>query len=248
MNFDLIELSHIEAAAGAGRLDLYAEIHKALRAWMSHVLLRLGQMDTRDEEESAAVVGELEHLLAAMQAHLTTENTHVHPAIEARRPGALAQIEQDHRAHEKSIANLSRLAQAMLAANAKARESAALFLYRAFALFLAENLEHMQVEETLNNQLLWSAYDDSELLAIHQGILASTPPEKMAAIASWMIPAVTPAARTQMLSGIQASAPAPAFLGMLNIAQSRLSVRDWSKLSQSLGLPAAQGLVDLSRW
>lgn len=247
MKFDPIELSHIEAAAGAGRLDLYADIHKALRAWMSHVLLRLGQIDTGDEEECAEVAGELEHLLSALQAHLTTENTHVHPAIEARRPGALAKIEQDHRAHEQAIAKLSRLAQAMLAADPKTRDAAALFLYRSYALFVAENLEHMHNEETLNNQLLWSAYDDSELLTIHQAILASTPPEKMAAIAAWMIPAITPAARTHILCGIQATAPAPAFLGMLNIAQSRLSVRDWSKLSQSMGLPVTQA-VDLSRW
>jgi Hemerythrin HHE cation binding domain len=246
MKFDATELQRLEAAAGAGRVDMYSAIHKALRAWMSHVLLRAGQMDADDEIDCREVVAELEQLLGAMQGHLETENRLVHPAIEARNPGALVEIERDHAAHEAAIAQLQRHAQAMLSAPAGARGAAGLFLYRELALFIAENFEHMQVEETQNNQLLWAAYSNEELGALHGAILQSIPPEKMAAIMRWAIPAQAPAARAQMLAEMRANVPAAVFEGMLGLAQARLSTRDWTKLTSALGVPQVPGLVELS--
>jgi hemerythrin-like domain-containing protein len=246
MKLDTTELQHIEAAAGLGRTDLYTAIHKALRAWMSHTLLRLGQLDTSDELDCGEVMTELEQLLDALQGHLETENNFVHTAIEARRPGAIEGIERDHAAHKAAIAQLRRHAQALLHAAPAARDPSALFLYRELALFVAENFEHMQVEETQNQQLLWSAYSDQELLAIHGAILQSIPPQKMAAMLSWMIPALNPAARARLLSELRANAPAAAFDGMLGLAQARLSTRDWVKLTNALGLPQVPGLVEFS--
>jgi len=51
-------------------------------------------------------------------------------------------------------------------------------LYRHLALFIGENLQHMQVEETENNAALWALYSDDELAAIHDRLLASVPPKK----------------------------------------------------------------------
>lgn len=247
MKFDATEQRYIEVATGHGRLDLYVEIHKALRAWMSHVLVRVGQMDSTDDEDCRAVVSDLGDLLDTLQGHLETENAFVHPAIEARRPGAIVEIEDDHREHQTSIDQLHHHARAMLCLPTADREASALFLYRELAFFVGENLQHMQVEETLNNQLLWSAYSDEELQNIHVAILSSIPPKKMAGILYWMLPAIAPAARAHMLTQMCATMPVDAFAGVLDIAQSRLESREWTKLTLVLGLPQVPGLVNLSR-
>ncbi len=247
MKFDATELHLIEATSGQGRMDIYTDIHKALRAWMAHTLTCLGQLDASDDTSTTEVMAELAQLLDVLHGHVETEDTFVHPAIKARHPGAVDEIEQDHESHRLVIAQLRSQAQALLAVPAAQRAPAALSLYREWSLFVAENLDHMQVEETLNQQLLWSAYSDEELMQLHQAILAAQPPEKMTLVLRWMLPAITPSARAQMLLAMRATAPVEVFEGVLQLAQARLSVRDWIKLTQALNLPQVPGLVDFSQ-
>lgn len=241
------EIHAIEPAFGIGRVDLYNSIHKTLRAWMGHTLTRVGQMDPTDSEECRTVVTEVNELMGAMQEHLQTENTWVHPAILKHYSEALAEVQEDHAAHERSIEELRGLAASLVSTPANQTSAAAQQLYGALAAFVAENLEHMQVEETYNNQLLWQAYSDAQLLEIHHAILASIPPEKMASVLRWMLPAISAPARAQMLMGMQAGMPAPAFTGVLALARAQLSSSNWTKLAMALNLPQVAGLVDLSR-
>ena len=236
MKNDTIEFASVEAVGGSGRIDLYADIHKALRAWMGHVLTRLGQADAQDAADCAEAVAEMNQLLEVMQMHLETENAIVHPAIEARRPGTIQGIMDDHASHEASIRRLRELGVSLRGAAQEERDMVALYLYRALALFVAENLEHMQCEEIRNNQLLWSAYSDAELLEIHNAIIQKHSPQDMAQVLHWMLPAITPASRAAMLGGMRASAPAPVFEGVMAIAKQRLKPRDWHKLAGQLGL------------
>jgi hypothetical protein len=63
---------------------------------------------------------------------------------------------------------------------------AALQLYRHPARFVAENFEHMQVEETVHNEALWAHYTDAELKALHDRLRASIPPAEMMLVpAGW---------------------------------------------------------------
>lgn len=239
MKNDTTEFASVEAVGGSGRIDLYADIHKALRAWMGHVLTRLGQADTQEPADCADAVSELNQLLEVMQMHLETENAIVHPAIEARRPGTIQGIMDDHASHEASIRRLRELGVSLLGAAQEERDMVALYLYRALALFVAENLEHMQCEEIRNNQLLWSASSDAELLEIHNAIILKHAPQDMARILYWMLPAITPASRVAMLRGMRAGAPAPVFDGVVAIARQRLPARDWRKLASQLELAPA---------
>jgi hypothetical protein len=118
---------------------------------------------------------------------------------------------------------------------ADARVAAVLALYRRLALFVAENLNHMHVEETENNAALWATYSDSELAAIEQGLVAAIPPERKAMFLRWMVPAAAPAERAAMLTKLQLGAPAGAFEAVLAIVKPHLSGRDWSKLMAALG-------------
>jgi len=219
----------------AGRLDLYLQIHKGLRSFMMLTLEKLGRLDARDDCETEEALGELRALLGLCRLHLEKENSFVHAAMEARRPGSTATIALEHLHHLRSLEALEAAAREVARAAGAERDAAALALYRALALFVAENFEHMHAEETGNNAVLWEDYDDAELAAIHRAILASIAPEQMALVGRWMLPAMTASDRAAQLTEMQRGAPAEAIAGLMAMLKERLSERDWYKLGAALG-------------
>lgn len=215
------------------RVDLYAAIHKALRLAMSDTLVRTGCFDVRDDAARAEAMAQVHMLCAMCRAHVAKENTYVHPAIEARRPGGSGRIAGEHEEHLVAIDALEAAADAV---EAEPTQAMAHRLYRQLAGFVAENYEHMDVEESVHNTLLWTAYTDAELLALHEHILAGIPPEEMAQVLHWMLPALSHAERLGMLADMRGKAPPPAFAATLKLAQARLPASEWLKLATALDL------------
>lgn len=242
MKIDTQELRQV-AATQPARVDMYAGIHKALRALMADTLLAVGRMDADDDLELAQSTQRVVELLDFCGSHLRHENEFVHAAIEARAPGASAAIAHEHDEHEQHIASLGLAVEALRNCPAGQRTGAALDLYRSLALFIAENFQHMHVEETAHNAVLWARYTDAELVAIHQALVASIPPQEMMFAIRWLVPFMNPAERTAMLADMQAHAPAPAFAAALDTVRPHLTEREWEKLARSLGLALVPGLV-----
>src|SRR5262249_21138648 len=88
------------------RLDLYAPIHKGLRAAMHATVARPGQMDSDDHTEVGEVLAQLRDLLDYLQHHLEIEEQFVHAALLARRPDAIRAVRADHEEHVKAFALL----------------------------------------------------------------------------------------------------------------------------------------------
>lgn len=218
------------------RFDMYTQIHKAIRAWMCDVLVRVGRMDGDDAEDVAAALAAVRALLGACRSHLEHENPFLHAAIEARHPGGSRQTADDHAHHERALDALEVNVRAVERTAGTARSAAALQLYRQLALFVADNFQHMQVEETENNAALWHAYSDAELVALHDALVASIPPSEMAVWLRWIVPSVNAAERAMMLTGMQQTAPVEAVSGALAIAQAHLDDTQWRKLSATLCL------------
>lgn len=222
-------------APAAPRVDLYGAIHKALRLFMTDTLQRVGRLDTDDAAECAATLGQLDALLEACRAHLDKEERYLHPAIEARRAGASARIAGEHEEHLRAIAALQAQTVALRALPGAA---AAARLYRQLAGFVADNLVHMEVEESQHSAALWAAYSDAELQEIHQRILASIEPAEMASVLRWMVPALSPAERAGMLGQMQRELPPEAMRGVLRTVRPHLDDAPWAKLVRALNLPA----------
>lgn len=227
----------ISTSNDAPRFDLYRPIHKALRAFMSDTLVAVGSLDIDDEADVTVVVDQTRGLLAMLAVHLDDENRFVHAAMEARRPGSARRTADDHVSHECALADLEHLLVTLERSDgAPTRAQAAFELYRRLGLFVAENYEHMNVEERENNAVLWADYADEELVAIEGEILGSIPPEALAVGMRWMIPAINHGERVGMLQGMRAGMPPETFEGVLAIARAHLAARDWAKLESALGL------------
>ena len=157
-------------------------------------------------------------------------------ACDAR--GASAAVAHDHEEHLAHIEQLRAAAVVLPGLPAPQRAAASRSLYRELGLFIADNLQHMHVEETAHNAVLWAHYTDAELGAIHEALVASIPPEEMMLVARWMLPSVGAAERLGMLLDMRSKAPPPAFAAVLETIRPHLSAGDWSKLARGLALDA----------
>lgn len=225
--------------AAAPRYDMYLPIHKALRAYMSETLTAVGRMDCDDDHDVATALAQLRELLQICAGHVEHENRFVHSAMERRRPGSAMRIADEHIEHSHAFGDLRAAVTLVELAQGAERRTLAQVLYRQLALFIAENFEHMQREETEHNAALWSAYTDEELAAIEAELVASIPSAEMMVIARWLLANNEHGYRVNMLEGIRAHAPREVFEGMLAIARGNLATRDWQKLAAALVLPQA---------
>lgn len=220
------------------RLDLYQPIHQALRSGMARSLVALGALDLDDADECRAVLGGARQLLGLIDSHLQHEEVFVHPLLQALDAGLVDHAEAEHQQHRTASAMLRAEIDALAAVPSPA---AALGLYRRFALFVADHHEHMHMEETQLNGLLWAGHSDAQLQAVHSRLLASLPPEELAATLPLMLPALTPQQRAGMLGAMRAEAPPPVLRQALDIAEAALDRSGWRKLCLALGLPLAPG-------
>lgn len=222
------------ASAATPRFDLYEGIHKALRLFMGDTLARVGALDLADAAEVEATLGQLEALLHTLASHVKHENDFLHAAIEARRPGGASVTAEAHVEHLESIAQLRADAARLAAAPVAARRAPARRLYQHLALFVAENLQHMQVEETANNAALWALYTDAELVEIHDRLVAAVEPAAMAEYARWFAPALPAADLAGMLADMRAKMPPEAFIGVTGLMRSRVDAARWAKVEAAL--------------
>jgi hypothetical protein len=201
---------------------------------MVDVLVRWGRMDVTDDCERAETIEHARALLAMCKKHLQHENGFVHTAIERVSPGFTARLAQDHVEHEIEIARLESWLVALIEGPAELREMLALRIYQQLSAFIAENFEHMLVEETENHRALTEAYTDEEVLGIEHAIVASMSPEESFAGLRWMIPHINASERATLLGGMKRGAPPEVFAGVMALARDVLSQLDYYKLERAL--------------
>lgn len=198
----------------AKRYDTYRLIHKALRARMFDCVLFLGKND--DSEMLAPVLERSRSLLDACKQHLDHENDFIHTAIEVHRPLACQDVREEHQHHEASIHELRILIQKVELGAAPLT-----LLYDSMTLFVADNLQHMAYEETIMNGILWSLFNDEQIIAIEQRMVASFAPEVIDATLEWMLPWNNSSDRDK-------------FLGLLKVAPEAMREQQLGKLRQHL--------------
>lgn len=211
------------------RYNIYAVIHKALRAMMADALIQAGRTDWQDAADRGETLATIRGLLDFCASHLEHENDFVHAAMEARQPGSSADGQADHRVHVNVIRDLCDQAAAVEALQGADAVRVGEALYRSLAVFVGENYEHMHFEETHNNQVLWSRYQDHEIMVIEHAIRASLPPQENAVVMRWMLPNVSAQERALILSDMREQAPPEVFQGAMGLLRVHLSASDWQK-------------------
>ncbi|MBW2528285.1 MAG: hemerythrin domain-containing protein [Deltaproteobacteria bacterium] len=220
-----------------GRFDLYRKIHKGIRRAMFQVTERLGSTDYRNDDEVTARCAELEELLGFLARHGEHEDRFIHRPLEAKLPDLFKRFDEDHARHDDSMKELQTRCEELKGAPEQARPELGFALYFAVAEFVADFVRHVAWEERLINPELWELHSDQELMAIQGQILESQPPPERALGLRYMLPALDPTERAQLLGAVKAMSPPEAFGAVCDLAQSVLDEPSWTRLSSDLGLP-----------
>lgn len=221
------------------RPNLYMPIHKGLRLGHCQILHRLGAVNWLDDKATSGMLGDLRVHLVLCREHLDHEDASMHPCLVAVAPDVLAMLEHDHADHLASFERLNALiAKTAIAAPAE-RPALGYQLYLMFTHFMADDLRHMEREETAAMAAMWQHMSDAELMEVHVRIVTAIPPMRMIDYMRLILPAVDPQERLMMLRGMQESAPEPAFLQVLEqAARPTLPSHEWQSLIDELGVAA----------
>jgi hypothetical protein len=219
--------------------DLYGPIHKGLRLALSQLLVRLGACDGDDPAALAALLADLRGQCQLSAHHLANEEACVHPALEARAPGATAYLARAHEHHRETFYELEALIRRAERAHVDERPMELSRLYLRFSTFVAEDFAHMAEEEQLILPVLQGLFTDDELRGIEDRIISGLEPDEVIAFGRTMIPAATRPERIILLDALRANAPAEAFAAILTqSARPTLDDADYVHLCEGLGIAA----------
>lgn len=214
-------------------LDLYRDIHKAIRAELFAVTTSAARIDPSDPLARAALSNHVGELAVFLKDHAEHEDTHIQPLLERELPDLAARVAADHPNLEAEIEGIA----ARCSGASGGVDIAALHLD--LAAFTGRYLDHQDVEERVIMPALEAAVGVEAVFAVHQAIVSSIPPPDMARSLALMLPAMNVDGRTEMLGGMRAAAPPEVFDGVWSLASSVLDPADLAAVARRLGLAVA---------
>jgi iron-sulfur cluster repair protein YtfE (RIC family) len=217
------------------RSHLYRSIHKAVRALLAELCALASATDFSAAEELEQLRVRVKRDFGMLSGHAHHEEEYVHPLLEQHRPNIARMLNAAHDDQHEQMPTLERCLAAIDPSAADAVERGAAFCL-GLSRYMADQLEHMADEEQIAMPALYEAIDEARLIAVHDALVASVPPEEMMGWLVYMIPAVSAPERAGMLMGMRLGAPPEAFAAVLEIARTSLEPRLFADLSRRLGL------------
>jgi hypothetical protein len=217
-------------------LDLYKDIHKGIRSELFAITLEAGRTDATDRAGRRRLAERVAGVVDLLVTHAEHEDEAIQPSLEAHLPDLAAQVELDHLTLEARLHDLGGWAMEVVEAPSAAARERLHALYVELASFTGAYLAHQDVEERQIMPALMDAVGFDAVLAMHQAIVGSIPPEQMAASLAIMLPSMDVDDRAELLGGMRAGAPAEVFEGVWALAGSVLAPKDHQALAIRLDL------------
>jgi Hemerythrin HHE cation binding domain len=216
--------------------DPYVNIHKGIRGELFRVTYRAGNLDPGERCDRERLVEDVRNLFAVLVQHAEHEDEFVQPHIEVHAPFYGEVVAADHERLEARMVEIQARVERAAATRSSVQRAAMHHVYLDLASFTSAYLEHQDFEERQVMPALAAVMGVDEVVAVDQAIVASIPPETMAASLGFMLPAMNIEDRAAMLGGMQAGAPPEVFAGVWALAGSILNPADHQALGTRLGI------------
>jgi hypothetical protein len=216
--------------------DFYKDVHKGIRASLFQTTIAAGSVDPSDAAARSEVVEQFRAIAHFLDSHAEHENAFIVPALETHAPELADVIHVVHPQLDRRVADLRDLAAEVQEAGDTRARAAVHTLYLELASFTSAYLEHQHFEERECMYALAGAMSVDELAGIEGAIIASIPPDEMAASLSVMLPAMNVDDRVEMLVGMRENAPLKVFAGVCALAESVLTPEAWHATATRLAL------------
>jgi hypothetical protein len=217
-------------------LNSYRDIHKGIRAELFAVTGAAGTLDPHDRAGRADLARHVRSVVDLLVSHAEHEDAVVQPVLEAQLPALAAQIAIDHPHIEAQIEEIRDLADAAVDAPDTEVRDDVFRVYMELASFTSAYLVHQDFEERDVMPALERAVGIDGVVALHQAIVGSIPPDEMMRTLPLMLTAMNIEDRAEVLGGMQAAAPPEVFAGVWNLAKSALAPADALALGNRLGV------------
>jgi hypothetical protein len=214
--------------------DFYKDIHKGIRFSLFQTTAAAGSVDPSDGVARTEVVEQVRTIAHLLDSHADHENTFIVPALELHAPQLADVIPVVHPQLDRRVEDLRGLAAEVEVTGGARARAAVHSLYLELASFTSAYLEHQDFEERTCMYALADAISVEELAGIEHQIIASIPPDEMAASLSVMFPAMNVDDRVEMLVGMREGAPLAVFAGVCALAESVLTPEAWKATTTRL--------------
>ncbi len=217
-------------------VDLYRDVHKGIRAELFALTATAGNLAPADSADRAALAEHVRSVARMLASHAEHEDRVIDPVLREHLPALAEEITADHERIEARIDTIVALAAASAMAPVADHRRLSHLVYLELAEFTSEYLAHQDLEERVVMPALEDAIGPEGTLDLHVAIVSNIPPDEMARFLAFMLPAMNVEDRTELLGGIQATAPREAFDGIVDLARSVLSPIDVVMVENRLGV------------
>lgn len=194
------------------RYNIFNQIHKGLRVVLFETATLIQQSDFRSKAASAAAIVKLQQTLGYFDGHAEHEHGYIFPLINKVNPTLVAEFDSEHETDEMLARQMRELVSSWYnVEDGPLSWEIGRTILASFNEFIAFNLTHMNKEERVLNEVLWSYYSDHELMAVEQEIVASLPPELLFEESRFMMRGANDPELLGWLGGMKANAPAQVY-------------------------------------
>jgi len=197
------------------RYNVFLMVHKGLRAMLYDTSLSLQHTDFAHASERPQSLEKLALVLDIFDAHAGHEDKYVFSLLESCAADLMNEMEAEHVTDHALSAGIRKLiADFTTAATPAEKYNIGYSICRMYNDFIAFNLTHLNKEETVVNEALWSNYTDLDIIQANQRLISSLSPEEVKRNAIWMIRSCSNGEIIGWINAIKKDIPAPV-LGLL---------------------------------
>lgn len=226
----------VEPEFGLPSFDLYRDIHKGIRAELFAITSTAGNLDPTEHTDRSALADHVVSVFGVLESHAHHEDAVIDPALEEHFPGLAERVRNDHEILERRFARIVDVAGAFVHVDAADHRRLAQLLHLELAGFTSAYLLHQDLEEREIMPVLERRLGVEAIVAMHDAIVSAIPPDELARLLAFMLPAMNVLDRVEMLAGIRAAAPAPAFDAMVGLARSVLRPDEFTPVAERLAI------------
>src|SRR5436190_962772 len=154
------------------RYNIFRRTHKGLRSMLFEAGAKIQQTDFTKSKEANAAIDAIKQSTRSFLYHLSKEDKIIYHSVVLYAPYIVAMIEQTNLKDQLLAESINNIIDQQSKQDAKNEAIAfAHQLQAAFFEFTAAVLQHMNKEETVINEILWSNYSDTELVGMEVEIM-----------------------------------------------------------------------------
>ncbi len=173
-------------------------------------------------------------MILFLNEHAHNEETYQLPLLEAKVPGSTRHDHKEHERIDAMVLALEREMDLLTATPSSHRPERGDVFYHTVNDFISDYLVHMREEEFETTRLFYQHCTDDELRGALKQIMANMSPGVQQMTSRYILAAITPGERLEILNGVRAAAPPHVLNGMLGIARDVLSVGEYEVLAEEL--------------